>query len=81
MLDRIEWMDIGQGNASAKRLHHITLRADSLDGIAEQTRAAGGKVADAPGAFEVSGLWVAANMSVCAIRGFPRVSACLARNR
>ena len=46
------------GGAARKRLHHISLRADDLDGIAAAVPAHGGKVAAAPAGFENNGLWV-----------------------
>ncbi len=46
------------GGYPRKRLHHISLRADDLDGIAERVPAAGGQVVTAPDGFENNGLWV-----------------------
>lgn len=46
------------GGAPRKRLHHITLRADDLDGIAARVPGAGGKVIAAPQDFDADGLWV-----------------------
>ena len=46
------------GGASRKRLHHISLRADHLDGIAGKVGEHGGKVTTAPAGFEDNGLWV-----------------------
>lgn len=46
------------GGAPAKRLHHVTLRAEGLDVIAARATDAGGDVADAPTGFEDNGLWV-----------------------
>ena len=46
------------GGAERKRLHHISLRADDLDGIAATVGDHGGKVAAAPAGFENSGLWI-----------------------
>ena len=46
------------GGASTKQLHHITLRADDLPGIATKVPAAGGQVIDPPSGFEGNGLWV-----------------------
>jgi catechol 2,3-dioxygenase-like lactoylglutathione lyase family enzyme len=46
------------GGAPAKRLHHIALRADGLEEIAERTPKAGGEVTSAPAGFESNGLWV-----------------------
>ena len=47
-----------RGGASRKRLHHVTLRANDLDGISGRVLACGGKVRDAPVGFENEGLWV-----------------------
>ena len=46
------------GGAPRKRLHHISLRADDLDGIADRVGEQGGKVVAAPEGFENNGLWV-----------------------
>jgi catechol 2,3-dioxygenase len=46
------------GGAPKKRLHHIALRANGLQAIAERTAAAGGRVIDPPPGFERAGLWV-----------------------
>ena len=46
------------GKAPAKRLHHIALRVDSLDGMADDVVRAGGTVVVAPAAFADAGLWV-----------------------
>lgn len=46
------------GGFARKRLHHISLRADALDGMATRTRIHGGKVVPAPEDFEDNGLWV-----------------------
>src|SRR5687768_16746496 len=46
------------GGAPRKRLHHIRLRADDLDGIAAKVPAAGGRVVDAPSGFDADGLWI-----------------------
>ncbi|WP_174296770.1 VOC family protein [Sphingomonas bacterium] len=46
------------GGAPRKRLHHISLRADDLDGMATTVSGAGGKVVAAPSGFEDNGLWV-----------------------
>ena len=46
------------GGAARKRLHHISLRADDLDGIAAKVGEYGGKVTTAPAGFEDNGLWV-----------------------
>ena len=41
-----------------KRLHHISLRGNDLDNIAERVPKHGGKVVAAPAGFEDNGLWV-----------------------
>ncbi len=46
------------GGFPKKRLHHISLRADDLDGIAAGVPARGGKVVPAPEGFEDNGLWI-----------------------
>jgi catechol 2,3-dioxygenase-like lactoylglutathione lyase family enzyme len=46
------------GGFARKRLHHITLRAESLESIAQRTRAHGGNVVSAPNGFEQDGLWL-----------------------
>lgn len=46
------------GGAPRKRLHHISLRADDLDGMAGKIGSHGGKVVAAPAGFEEDGLWV-----------------------
>ena len=46
------------GGAPRKRLHHISLRADDLDGIASKVGEHGGRVTTAPAGFEDNGLWV-----------------------
>jgi len=47
------------GGAPRKRLHHVTLRADHLEEIADRTPAAGGTVVERPaGGLEEAGLWV-----------------------
>ena len=46
------------GGYPKKRLHHISLRADGLDGIAAAVPAHGGTVVAAPAGFEDNGLWV-----------------------
>ena len=46
------------GGARRKRLHHITLRADDLDGMAAGIGDHGGKVVPAPEWFEDNGLWI-----------------------
>lgn len=46
------------GGHARKRLHHITLRADGLDGIAAEVPRHGGQVVEAPEGFADDGLWV-----------------------
>lgn len=46
------------GGFAAKRLHHISLRAADLDGIAARVPNAGGEVVPSPPGFEQEGLWV-----------------------
>ena len=46
------------GGYPRKRLHHISLRADDLDGVAGRVGAGGGRVVSPPPAFEDNGLWV-----------------------
>ena len=46
------------GGHSRKRLHHISRRADDLDGIAGRVPLTGGRVVAAPEGFEDNGLWV-----------------------
>lgn len=46
------------GGAPRKRLHHISLRADELDGIAAAVEEHGGRVVPAPSRIEGAGLWV-----------------------
>ena len=46
------------GGFPRKRLHHISLRADDLDGVSKTVGAHGGEVASAPEGFEDNGLWV-----------------------
>lgn len=46
------------GGAERKRLHHIALRAEGLDVIADQVPAAGGRIILPPTGFEDNGLWV-----------------------
>lgn len=46
------------GGAARKRLHHIALRADDLEGIAGRVAEAGGAVVSAPEGFDDNGLWV-----------------------
>ena len=44
--------------APAKRLHHIALRADDLEGVASKVFEGGGTLVDAPVSFDADGLWV-----------------------
>jgi catechol 2,3-dioxygenase-like lactoylglutathione lyase family enzyme len=44
--------------ASRKRLHHISLRADDLEGVASEVPRHGGEVISAPKGFEDGGLWI-----------------------
>lgn len=46
------------GGAERKRLHHISLRANDLDGIAAEVPRHGGRIVGAPPGFEDNGLWV-----------------------
>ena len=46
------------GGFPRKRLHHISLRAENLEGIAGKVAEQGGKLAAAPKGFENNGLWV-----------------------
>ncbi len=46
------------GGRPKKRLHHISLRADDLDGMAERVGAHGGAVVAAPAEFTDNGLWI-----------------------
>ena len=46
------------GGFARKRLHHISLRADGLDDVAELVATNNGKVVHAPEGFEDNGLWV-----------------------
>lgn len=46
------------GGAPAKRLHHVALRADRLDEVAEQVGRHGGRLVPAPRGFAENGLWV-----------------------
>ncbi len=46
------------GGYDRKRLHHISLRADELDGITAAVPVHGGKVVAAPEGFEDNGLWI-----------------------
>lgn len=46
------------GGAPAKRLHHVALRADDLNGMKQTVADAGGTVVTAPAGFDGNGLWV-----------------------
>lgn len=46
------------GGYPRKRLHHVTLRADDLDGIREKVAGAGGRVVGPPAGWQPAGLWV-----------------------
>ena len=46
------------GGAVRKRLHHIALRVDTLDGMADSVARAGGAVAAAPAGLGDAGLWL-----------------------
>lgn len=46
------------GNAPAKRLHHVNLRADALEQIAAVVPSHGGKLVSAPPGFAGDGLWL-----------------------
>jgi catechol 2,3-dioxygenase len=46
------------GNRPAKRLHHVSLRADGLDEIARAVAEQKGTVVAAPKGFSVEGLWI-----------------------
>ena len=46
------------GRYPKKRLHHISLRADDLEGISRSVPEHGGKVVRPPDGFEDNGLWV-----------------------
>jgi catechol 2,3-dioxygenase len=46
------------GGAPAKRLHHVALRAERLDEIAERVPTHGGRLVPAPEGFVENGLWV-----------------------
>lgn len=46
------------GGRPAKRLHHVSLRADGLDAIERAVPEQGGKVVAAPDGFSDAGLWV-----------------------
>lgn len=45
------------GSFHRKRLHHISLRADDLEGIMERVPLFGGRVVNAPDGFPSDGLW------------------------
>ena len=46
------------GGFAKKRLHHVALRADDLDGIAARVPGEGGRVVGAPAGFVDHGLWI-----------------------
>lgn len=46
------------GGYPRKRLHHISLRADDIDGVAAKVPHVGGAVVSAPAGFEGGDLWV-----------------------
>lgn len=46
------------GGASQKKLHHITLRAEALEQIANKVPTYGGRVTSAPSGLDNVGLWV-----------------------
>ncbi len=46
------------GGAPKKRLHHVSLRADDLNGMAAKAREHGGKAMSPPAGFEDNGLWI-----------------------
>ena len=46
------------GGAPRKRLHHISLRAEDLNGIAESVVQHGGRVCSPPAGFDDDGLWI-----------------------
>ena len=46
------------GGAKAKRLHHISLRADDLEGVGERVADHGGAIVAAPDGFEDNGVWL-----------------------
>ena len=46
------------GGGLRKRLHHMSLRADDLHGIANRVRESSGKVVSAPRGFANEGLWM-----------------------
>lgn len=48
-----------RGGFARKRLHHLTLRADDLDGIADRVQSADGQVIASPDSYPAGGLWVA----------------------
>jgi catechol 2,3-dioxygenase-like lactoylglutathione lyase family enzyme len=53
------------GGAKAKRLHHITLRADEIPKIAALVNAHGGQCVPAPQGFTEQGLWVRDPFGMC----------------
>jgi catechol 2,3-dioxygenase len=46
------------GGADRKKLHHISLRADDLDGIAARVEREGGALVGPPPGFDDNGLWI-----------------------
>jgi catechol 2,3-dioxygenase len=49
------------GGFASKRLHHVALRAEDLDAIAERVPRFGGRLVPAPEGFPDTGLWVEIN--------------------
>lgn len=47
-----------RGGVPRKRLHHATLRANDLDGIASRVPECGGRILQAPTGFASEGLWI-----------------------
>ena len=46
------------GGSPSKRLHHVTLRADDLDGMRQSVVAAGGTIVKAAAEIDDDGLWI-----------------------
>src|SRR5687768_16850514 len=46
------------GGYPRKRLHHVALRADDLEGLARRVPAFGGRVVPPPAPFAKDGLWI-----------------------
>ena len=46
------------GGAPRKRLNHVRMRAEDLDGIAAKVESGGGTLVDAPAGMETNGLWL-----------------------